>query len=168
MLLYESPCRLRAVLQLANRTPRVTVIIEKSSLNTRRYTLFSYIAQYCHFYRPQTKFAKVMFLHLSVSHSVHGGACVVVGGMCMAGGGRHAWWGVCMVGVCMAGGHACHTHPLPTLRDTVGQCAGGTHPTGMHSCLKKWLWFILERTKFHVIFHSLTSFKTICIWYTLI
>ena len=25
------------------------------------------------FYRPQTKFAKVMFLHLSVSHSVHGG-----------------------------------------------------------------------------------------------
>ena len=26
-----------------------------------------------HFYRPPTKFAKVMFLHLSVSHSVHGG-----------------------------------------------------------------------------------------------
>ena len=25
------------------------------------------------FYRPQTKFAKVMFLHLSVSHSVHRG-----------------------------------------------------------------------------------------------
>ena len=24
------------------------------------------------YYRPQTKFAKVMFLHLSVSHSVHG------------------------------------------------------------------------------------------------
>ena len=24
-----------------------------------------------YFYRPQTKFAKVMFLHLSVSHSVH-------------------------------------------------------------------------------------------------
>ena len=30
------------------------------------------------FYRPQTKFAKLMFLHVSVSHSVHGG-----------GGG---WW----------------------------------------------------------------------------
>ena len=28
------------------------------------------------FYRPQTKFAKVMFLHLSVSHSVHGGGVV--------------------------------------------------------------------------------------------
>ena len=28
-------------------------------------------------YRPQTKFAKVMFLHLSVSHSVHrGGVCL--------------------------------------------------------------------------------------------
>ena len=26
-----------------------------------------------HFYRPQTMFAKVMFLHLSVSHSVHRG-----------------------------------------------------------------------------------------------
>ena len=24
--------------------------------------------------------------------------------------------------------------PPPTLRDTVGQCARGTHPTGMHSC----------------------------------
>ena len=25
--------------------------------------------------------------------------------------------------------------PPPTLRDKVGQCAGRTHPTGMHSCL---------------------------------
>ena len=23
----------------------------------------------------------------------------------------------------------------PRLRDTAGQCAGGTHPTGMHSCV---------------------------------
>ena len=28
------------------------------------------------FYRPQTKFAKVMFLHVSVSHSVHRGVVV--------------------------------------------------------------------------------------------
>ena len=28
------------------------------------------------FYCPQTKFAKVMFLHLSVSHSVHRGVCL--------------------------------------------------------------------------------------------
>ena len=33
-----------------------------------------------HFYRPQTKFAKVMFLHLSVSHSVHRGGEVGGGG----------------------------------------------------------------------------------------
>ena len=35
-----------------------------------------------YFYRPQTKFEKVMFLHLSVSHSVHGG-CL---GLCPGGG----------------------------------------------------------------------------------
>ena len=92
------------------------------------------------YYRPQTKFAKVMFLHLSVSHSVHrGGACVargrawqgvcmargayMAGGTCMAGGG-HVWqegmhgrghvWG--REGVCMAGGCACHAHPPDTMR----------------------------------------------------
>ena len=75
------------------------------------------------FYRPQTKFAKVMFLHVSVSHSVHRGghawlpggmhgcqgACVVVGGCVVAGG--HVWlhvgcawlWGAWVVagGACM-------------------------------------------------------------------
>ena len=63
------------------------------------------------FYRPQTKFAKVMFLHLSV-HRGGGRVRVWQGGMhgrgtCMAGGhvwqrvwmvGGHAWWGACMVG----------------------------------------------------------------------
>ena len=33
---------------------------------------------------------KVTFSHLSVSHSVHSGACMV-GGACLAGG--HMWWG---------------------------------------------------------------------------
>ena len=34
-------------------------------------------ALFANFYRPQTKFAKVMFLHLSVSHSVHrAGVCL--------------------------------------------------------------------------------------------
>ena len=28
------------------------------------------------YYRPQTKFAKVMFLHLPVGHSVHRGVCI--------------------------------------------------------------------------------------------
>ena len=70
-------------------------------------------------------------------------------------GGEHAWQGgmqgdmcgrgtcmvgkrmcsgdACVVGECVAGGvHA--TYAPRTLRDTVSQCADGTHPTGMHSC----------------------------------
>ena len=75
-------------------------------------------------YRPHTKFAKVMFLHLSVSHSVlrGEGACMVTGGHAWLGGvfgcrgvhgcGGHAWlWGVCMVvgGACVVveGMHGC-------------------------------------------------------------
>ena len=60
------------------------------------------------YYRPQTKFAKVMFLHLSVSHSVHRG-------------GLHRGLG----------------RPPPPPSDTTGysQRAGGTYPTEMHSCL---------------------------------
>ena len=50
------------------------------------------------------------------------GVCVVKGGM--HGKGGHAWQkGACVV-----------CTPPPLLRDTAGQCAGGTHPTGMHSC----------------------------------
>ena len=42
--------------------------------------------------------------------------------------------GVCVAKrACMAKGrHVCHTPRTP--RDTVGQCAAGTHPTGMHFC----------------------------------
>ena len=67
-------------------------------------------------YHPQTKFAKVMFLHLSVSPSVHRGGV----GACMAEGRGCAWgdeWvrglGACVAGgvhgrgVCMAGGGMC-------------------------------------------------------------
>ena len=83
-----------------------------------------------------------------------GRGCAWQGGMCGRG---HAWQGgmcgkgACMAGAvcgrgggvargCMAGGAwqgACMPHmpPPQTLRDTVGQCAGGTHPTGMHSCI---------------------------------
>ena len=88
-------------------------------------------------YRPQTKFAKVMFSQVSVCLST-GGPCMA-GGMCgreacMAGGhawqGEHAWWGgmhgrwhawwrgmhggrgECVVGACMAGGmHGTHMPP---------------------------------------------------------
>ena len=74
---------------------------------------------------------------------VHGrGVACVAGRVCMVGG--HAWQGGVHgrgmhSGWCVAGGcawqGACMPHMPPwTLRDTVGQCMGSTHPTGMHSC----------------------------------
>ena len=43
-----------------------------------------------------------MFLHLSVSHSVHRGRAWQKG-VCSGG---HAWWGCAWWGACMTGGHA--------------------------------------------------------------
>ena len=58
---------------------------------------------------------------------VKGGCAWQRGGM--HGKGGHAW----QRGVCVAKGrHAWYARP--PLRDTAGQCAGGTHPTGMYSC----------------------------------
>ena len=55
-------------------------------------------------YRPQTYFAKVMFLHLSVI-LLTGGACVAWG---VHGRGGHVWpGGMHGRGACMAGGGAC-------------------------------------------------------------
>ena len=69
-----------------------------SSVNTStQFHASHFFIEFC-FYRPQTKFAKVMFLHVSVSHSVHRGG-------------------------------AGEVPPPPT-----ATAAGGTHPTGMHSC----------------------------------
>ena len=63
------------------------------------------------------------------------------GGHVCPEGDMHGWGGMHTRGCAWLGGHACHNHPphaLPSpsliLRDTVGQWAGGTHPTGMHSC----------------------------------
>ena len=107
-------------------------------------------------YRPQRSWGKVIFSEACVKNSVHRGGvhgrevhgaghawqgeCVwwgacVTGGMCDRG---HAWQGGAWRGACMAGGHVwwgegMHAMPPPTPRDVVGQCAGGTHPTGMHS-----------------------------------
>ena len=84
-----------------------------------------------------------------------GGACVAGGvhdrrnawqGTCMAGGtcitGRHAWQGgvhgrrTCAAeGACMAGVGACMAGDTATAAD-------GTHPTRMHSCLKKYDGFL--------------------------
>ena len=55
----------------------------------------------------------------------------MVKGVCVAKVG-HVWQGGGMYG--KRGRHAWYACP-PLLRDTAGQCAGGTHPTGMHSCI---------------------------------
>ena len=54
----------------------------------------------------------------------------------MAGGvrGGGTWQGACVAGGVHGGGRAWQGDDTTRLRDTVGQCAGGTHPTGMHSC----------------------------------
>ena len=71
----------------------------------------------------------------------------MAGGTCMAGGGwqgacmvgEHAWQGgMCgrghaWVGVCMCG-RGCAWQEGVHGRE--GTAAGGTHPTGMHSCLE--------------------------------
>ena len=86
-------------------------------------------------YRPQTKFAKVIFSQVSVCSQgggVHGKGVCMAGGMCgrgacMAGGCAcqgcmHGW------GVCMSGGHAWQ-----------GACmTGGMHGTGV--CVAGGVW----------------------------
>ena len=63
---------------------------------------------------------------------MHGQGGCVVRGVCMAGG-VHGQGGMCGQGTCVTKGGV-HGMHAPPLRDTAGQCAGGTHPTGMHSC----------------------------------
>ena len=75
---------------------------------------------------------------------VHGRGACVAGWVCMVGGmhGRgHALWGNAWQGACVVGGGAC-------LADTkrYGQWAGGTHPTGMHSCYNIDLIFLIILT----------------------
>ena len=58
-------------------------------------------------------------------------------GACVANEGVHGKVGVCgKGGPCVAKGgmHGMHAPLGRLLRDMVGQCVGGTHPTGMHSC----------------------------------
>ena len=84
-----------------------------------------------------TKFAKIMFLHLSVSHSVHWGGGVPHPGESASGGSASMGEG----GLHPAGEGGWADIPPP---DTTGygQRAGGTHLTGMHSCLRYfWVFF---------------------------
>ena len=59
----------------------------------------SFFFHYC----PQSC-GKVIFLHLSVSHSVHKGGRAWQGGACMACGGVQGTGGMCGRGACMVGG----------------------------------------------------------------
>ena len=79
---------------------------------------------------------------------VHGrGACVVGGmhgrGACMAGGACMVR-GACVVsgGCAWPGGHVWSEGGMRD-EDMAGQCAGGTHPTGMHSC--KHLFYLFQQ-----------------------
>ena len=95
-------------------------------------------SQECHIHRDSVDFAcvnsdfkkkrflpstskvwgKVIFSEACVSHSVHRDVC----------GRGDAWWG----GSCVAGG----MHPREMANEV-----GGMHPTGMHSCFKRF-WFL--------------------------
>ena len=89
-----------------------------------RSPLFSTTSLFLNFHRPQTKLEKVMFLHLSVSHSVHGGLHPEEGLHLGEGG-----W----------------VDPLPSGTIGYSQQVGGTHPTGMHSCVHN---FHFEKTTY--------------------
>ena len=94
-------------------------------------------------YRPQRSCSKVMFLHLSVILFMGWGVCHP------QNRGRHppgrhplpsACWDTHTPTQCMLGYthphpvHAGKHHPVQSMLG-YGQQAGGTHPTGMHSCL---------------------------------
>ena len=75
------------------------------------------------FYCPQTKFAKGMFLQVSVCPQ---GACMVGRGACVAGGRGHAWW----------------------RRGHVWQ-VGGMYGGGMHGRGHAWLGGVHSRMSIH-------------------
>ena len=89
------------------------------------------------FYRPQTKFVKVMFLHVSVSHSIHSGGRAWLWGACMVVGGMHCCWG----GVHGCGGHAwlpggvCGLGGLHSCWGGMCGCGWGVHGCGGHAWL---------------------------------
>ena len=82
-------------------------------------------------YRPQTKFAKVMFLHLSVSHSVHRRGSTWAG---TAPGQVHPWADTSPWAGTPPGRYTPQADTPHQCMLGYGQQTGSTHPTGMHSC----------------------------------
>ena len=78
-----------------------------------------------------------MFLHLSVSHSVHKGECLP---QCMLGythpsPGQKSPWVDTPQADTLPGKTPPGRHPLPVHAGIdMATAADGTHPTGMHSC----------------------------------
>ena len=114
----------------------------------------------CHYYRPQRSCSKIMFLHLSVSHSVHGGGGVSQHALGQTPPGQtypSMHWGRHPTGTHISqhalGQTPPQTYPSmrwdrhPPLGRHIPACTGadtppptatavdGMHPTGMH-CLK--------------------------------
>ena len=111
------------------------------------------------YYCPLTKFAKVMFLHLSVSHSVHGGQCLpqYMLGYTPTTSKADTPWSRHLPGADTPQEQTPprsrpppreqtpqgadtpppkeQTPPCTVHAGRYGQQAGGTHPTGMHTCL---------------------------------
>ena len=88
---------------------------------------------HCYFYRPQYSCGKVMFLHLSVSHSVHGGVS-----------GRHPWADTSLGRHLLGrypptplGRHSLGKHPWAKIP---GQTPPGRHPLGRHPFGQTPLW----------------------------
>ena len=106
------------------------------------------------------------------SQRVHGQGECVARGACVARGwpGGLAWWGVWW-GACVAGGvwqrgkgGMCDMH-APLRADTMamayGQWAGGTHPTGMHSCFET----VLVVTRVRASLHQASAYTLWQLWY---
>ena len=93
-------------------------------------------------YRPQTKFVKVMLLHVSVILSIGGVSRPILRERLrgLAGGGPRPRWGVCIP--------AC-TEADPPPQQTAN-AADGTHPTVMHSCIYLKISLLIFILKFYL------------------
>ena len=96
-----------------------------------------FLDKYIIYYRPQTKFGARWYFHKRVSR------ILITGGVCSQRG--------LLPGVCLVQGGTC-SGGVPGGDPPMATTAGGTHPTGMHSCLFIYL-FIYA---FKIIF-SLTT-----------
>ena len=160
---------------------RLFVVMSMQHLTLKDYSLSTIV----HIYRPQTKFAKVMFLHLSVSPFVH--RVVVVHpppDRYTPQAGTPPWADTPRAGTppgryTPLGRHPLDRHPPRQVHPRDGQWAGGTHPTGMHSCFYgQWVWrnlpMKISRSERHWKKHNTglrntmsgMSYKTIyyCFW----